>query len=119
MVSCEQHVRQFLAVIDLSDRCDRIGAVMGADDQRLRFIIADTADAESSLHLHKVLFKLGSEIGTLDIMNCAVKSLFPIIHRHTGPSCAEVGMIIRSIKQIKDDVFTQCCAKKSTHTASF
>ena len=88
--AAKQHIRQFPYIIDPAYCSDGIGPVMGADDQRLRLKIADAPDAEISLHLYQIFFKLGPEVRALDIVDRPVKPFFRIIYRHTGAPCSKV-----------------------------
>ena len=88
-------VGQLLHIIDLSDRGDRVGAVMGTDNERLRLVIRNAADPHIPGHLIQILFKFGPKRRTFDIVNGAVKAAVSVDHQ-TSSSGSEVGMIVCS-----------------------
>ena len=100
----KENIHNLGGIIDLSHGGDRIGSVMGTNDQRLRFIIRDTADTEIPFHLYDVFFEFRPEICRLYIMDGTVEAALAVVNRHAGTPCSQVRMIIRSIIQIKDTV---------------
>lgn len=96
----------FFGVIDLADRCDAEGAVMRTDQNGLRFVVGDTADAVLSLHFRGFLLEFGSERCVFDVVDGFIKSVFFAVNRHTCTSGAEVRMIVYTVKQIKYTIFS-------------
>ena len=95
----------FIFIIDLTHRRDRVSAVVGTDDQRLRLIIGNTANAKGTVHGIDILVKLCPKRSIFNVMYGPVKTLFIIIHSHTGPSRPQVGMIVCPEEQVKHTIF--------------
>ena len=108
---------QFIRIIDLTHRCDRIRSMMRTHDQRLWFIIRDTADSIPALHLLHIFIKLCTERCVFYIVDRTVKAFFSP-DCHATASCAQMRMIIHAKKQIKYTIFLCCYAKKATHFLS-
>ena len=106
---------EFLGIVDLAHRRDRVGAQMGADDQGLRFIVGDTSDAQLSFHLEDVLVEFRPEIRTLNIVDRPVKALHMVVHCQACAPCSQMGMIVCSVKEVKNTVLLRSNAKKTTH----
>ena len=87
---------------------------MGTHNQWLRFIIGNAADSHIPLHFIYIFIKFRTERRIFNIMDGTVKSFLPI-NRHPSPPRSQVGMIIRSKKQVKDTVVLRRHSKKSTH----
>ena len=105
MALLEQFFDQFFGIVDLSDRCDRIGAVMGSDHQGLGFKVRDTADTDITGHGVHILIELGTERSIFDVMNGTIVPLLPAEYRHTGSSRSQMGMIVCSKEKIKHAIF--------------
>jgi hypothetical protein len=110
-----QNIHQLVRIGDLADGGDGKGTMMGPDDQRLRLKIRNAADAHMALHLQNILLKLRAEIGAFDIVDRPVKAFFGIVNHHTCPARTEMGMIVGSIKQVKNTVIVRRDAKKASH----
>jgi hypothetical protein len=107
-------LRQGFDVLNLSDRHDGEGSQMGTYDQGLGVVIADDSDAPVSLKIGQIRLEFGTEIIIFDIVN---GSLIPV-GVADGKSAApgpQVGMVIRSVKQIVYAVIFRGDSKKSTH----
>ena len=76
---------QLVRVVDLTDGRDGIRAVVRADQQRLRLVVGDDADAEVAPHRVDIFFEFRTERRVLDVVDGAVKALLAI-HDHTGTS---------------------------------
>ena len=111
----KQILGQFLGIVDLSHRSDGIGAVVRADDQRLGLIIRNTADSEKTLHFGSVAFKFGAEAGALNVVDCAVKPLLFVVYDQPGTARAQMRMVIRSVKQIKNTIVSGSGSEKTSH----
>ena len=103
----ERLLHQLFHIVNASHRGDGIIAQMRAYDQRLGIRIADAADSHRPRHFPHVPLKLCAEWGILDIMNRPVEAGLRIIHRHTAPPGAEVGVIVHAEKQIGDTAVTR------------
>ncbi len=115
----KQHPGQLVHIVDLAYGCDRISSMVGTNQQRLRFIIRNTADSHSSGHLLDVFIKFGPKRRIFNIVDCTVKTAFPI-HDHAASLRPKMRMVINSEKQIKYAVLCGCNSKKSSHIlASF
>ena len=79
--------------------------MMGTYKQRLWLIIRNTANPKITLHLIYIFVKLGPERSILNIVNGSLKTGLFIIYGHTCPSGSQMGMIVRTEKQIKHAVF--------------
>ena len=77
---------QFIDIVDLSHRRDGKAAQMGTGQQRLGFIIGNTADPAVALEFGYIMFKFGSEGRVFDIVNRTVKALYRIIYGHSASS---------------------------------
>ena len=88
---------QFIRIIDLAHRCDRIRSMMRTYDQRLWLIIRNTADSIPAFHLLHIFIKLCTERCIFYIVDRTVKSLFSP-DCHTTASCAQMRMIIHAKK---------------------
>ena len=76
---------------------------MGIDEQRLCLIVRDAADAQIALKLFDIMFEFRPERRILNVVDCAVESVFPM-HRHPGAAGPQMGMIVNSEKQIQHTV---------------
>ena len=110
----EDVLSQLCRVVDAAHRGNRIGSVVGADQQGLGLVVGNTANAHPACHFVDVFFKLGPERRIFNVVNGTVKSLFPI-HGHTCPAGSQMGVIIGSEKQIKYAILFGCHTKKTTH----
>ncbi len=102
-------------VVDPPYENDRIGSQIGTDDQRLRICIADGSDAGNPVHLSDRIFKFGSERRIFYVVDLSLESRLRIKERHAAPARAQVGMIIRTIKNVHCDVSFRDCSEISTH----
>ena len=114
----EQLLYQLAGIIDLPHGCNGVCAVMRTNHQRLGLIVGDTSDTHISLHGIYIFIEFGAERGILDIVYRPVIPVLLTVYRHSGTSGSQVGMIIRSKKQIKHAIFLGCYSKKSTHSNS-
>ena len=96
-------VGQCIRIVDLSYRCQCIGSMMGTHDQRLRFIIRDTADTHITFHFVGILVKFGTERCALNIVDRPVEAVLSEYH-HAGTTRAQMGMIVCTEVQIKNTV---------------
>ena len=71
---------------------------MGTNDQRLWLVIGYAADAERAVHFIDIFVELGAKRRVFDVVNGPVKTVLFAVNGHTGPSCSEMGMIIRAKK---------------------
>ena len=108
-------IHNSVCIIDLPYRCNGKGAVMGAHQYGLRFKIGNTADAHGAVHLLGLLGELRTKRRVFNIMYGFVKTGFRVIHRHSRPACAQVGVVVHPEKQIKYAIFFGYCGKISAH----
>ena len=87
-----------IGVVDDADDADGIGAQVGADEQGLGVGVADAADGRGALHLVKDVLEFGAEGGILDVVNLPLQPNGRGIGRHAAPPCAQMRMIVYSIK---------------------
>jgi hypothetical protein len=108
-------LRKGFDVLNLSDRHDGEGAQMRPDDQGLSVVIADDSDAPVSLKIGQILLEFGTEIIVFDIVN---GSLIPVGVADGKPAAPgpQMGMVIRSVKQIVYTVIFRGDSKESSHT---
>jgi hypothetical protein len=76
---------------------------MRADEQRLRVIVADNANAAISTEFWQISFEFRPEVVVFDVMNGSVKP-GRAVYREATSSGSEVGMVICSVKQITHTV---------------
>ena len=88
---------------------------MRAHQYGLRFKIRNTADAHGAVHLLRLLGELRTKRCVFNIMYGFVKTGFRVIHRHSRPACAQVGVVVHPEKQIKNAIFFGYCGKISAH----
>ena len=100
----ENLIHDLLHIIDLAYRRNCKGPMVGTHQKRLGFIIGNTPNPKIPFHLVHILIKLCTKGCIFNIVNCPVKALFLAVNRHTGPSCPQVGMIIRAEEQIKHTI---------------
>ncbi len=87
---------------------------VGSDNQRLGIIVADYADALVSLQVRELGLEFRPEIAVFNILDglCHAPAVF---HSHSAPFGAQVGMVIRSVKQIHGAVRLQGASEQSAH----
>ncbi len=85
-----QRLCDFVHVVDSAHRRDGKDPEMRAYDERLGLIIGNAADAQMALHLPDIPLELRAEIGTLDVVNRAVKPLHAFVDGHACAPCSEV-----------------------------
>ena len=90
--------------------------MMGADQQRLRFIIRNTADSHVAVHGICLFIKFCTERGVFDVVDCPVKAFLFIICHHAGTPCSKVTMIVCTKEQIKDTVAFGSDSKETSHS---
>ena len=108
-------IHNSVCIVDLPYRCNGKGPVMGAHQNGLRFKIRNTADAHGAVHLLGLLGKLRTKRRIFNIMYGFVKTGFRVIHRHSRPACAQVGVVVHPEKQIKYAIFFGYCGKIPAH----
>ena len=114
VIVTENFIHNFLCIVNFSHGCNGKCAMMGTHNQWLWFKIGNAANPVISLHFLHVFIKFRPKWGIFYIVNCTVKPVLSI-HRHSGTSCSQMGMIIGSKKQIKYAVILRCHSKKTAH----
>ena len=71
---------------------------MGTHQYGLCLKIGNTADAHGAVHLLRLLGELRTKRRVFNIMDGFVKTGFRVIHRHSRPACAQVGMVDTAAK---------------------
>ena len=108
-------LHQFLGIVDDPHSGNGIKPQMGADQQRLRIGVADTADTGASPEAGQVLFKLGPKGCILDVVDLPLKAPVPVIEDQSPPAGTQVGMVIHAEKYVKYAVPFGDGPKKSSH----
>ena len=67
------------------------------------------------MHLLRLLGELRTKRRIFNIMYGFVKTGFRVIHRHSRPARAQVGVVVHPEKQIKYAIFFGYCGKISAH----
>ena len=101
----KQFVDDLIGVVDLADGHDGKGAVVGADDQRLRFIVRNTADAHVAAHPFHFLVEFRPKGSVFDVVDGAVEPFLIVVDRHAGAPGPQMGVIVRSKIQVKYAIF--------------
>jgi hypothetical protein len=105
---------KFCDVVNFTDGHNAKCTQMRSDNQGLIIMVADDPDTHVAVQLWKIRFKFGPEIIPFDIVNGALDFL-GVFHRQSASFCAEMGMIIGSIKQVVDTIFFRYTAEQATH----
>ena len=94
----EDLLYDLLRIVDLADRRNAEGSVVGTDQDRLRLVIGDTADAVFADHVVGFLLEFGTEGSVLYIMNGFIKSVFFTVNSHARAAGAKVRVIVYTVK---------------------
>ena len=94
----------FVHIVDLSHGHDRIGSMVGTHQKGLGLVVRDTADPHISLHLVHVLVEFRPKGRILNIVNRPVESPFFTVNSHSRTPRPQMGMIVRTEKQIKNAI---------------
>ena len=105
-----------IEVRDAANCCDRKGAVVRAYKDRLCFKIGDTTDTEIALHSRGLFGEFCSERRILNAVDRLIKAVFFAVNSHTGAACAEVGVIVNTVKKVENAILFGCYAKITAHT---
>ena len=95
---------QRLGVVDGADDANGVGAQIGADEQRLRLAVADTADSGRALHALQNVGKAGTEGSAFNAVDFPLKSDLGIEGGHTRAAGAQVGMVVRAEEHVQKAV---------------
>ena len=112
------HADQSCHIINFADRRDRVSSMMRTHDQRLRFHVGDTADAQVPLHFMDIAVKFGAERRIFNVVDGPIEPLFSI-NRHAASSGSQMRMIVRTEKQIEHAIFFRYNAKITAHSDVF
>ena len=110
----EGFFHQLFGVLDHADGGNGIRAQVGIDDQRLVFIVADHANALSALHFQNIVLELGPELRVGDVVNEPGERA-GVSDRQPAPLRAQVGMIVRAVKKVRNAVLFGNHAEKTAH----
>ena len=110
----EQLLCKFTYVINLTDCCKCISAMMRTYDQWLRFVIGDTSDSHMTTHFLNIFVKFCTKWCILNIVDRTIKSVFSV-YCHSASSCSQMWMVVDTKEQIKYTILLWCYAKKSAH----
>ena len=88
---------KLVQVVNLADRRNRKAPQVRLNQQRLRLIVGNTADAQVSFQFLHVLLKLRAERRILNIVNRPLESLLPV-HRHAAAPRSQMGMVVYPVK---------------------
>ena len=105
---------QLVYIVDFPHRGDGVASQMGLDQQGLRFVVGNTADAQIALQLLQISVKFRAEGRVLDIMDRAGKALFPV-YGHAAPLGSKMGVIVHAKKQIQRTALLRYNSEYSTH----
>lgn len=109
-------LQKSLRIIDGTDGGKGIGAQMRTNQEGLRVIVADAADAAgTAFKINQIMLKFGTEGCVFDIVNLPLKACFLAVECHTAFFCAEVGMVVNTEENIEYTVLLTCYAKKTAH----
>ena len=104
-----------VGVLDDADDADGVGPEVGADEKGLGIVIADAADGGSALHFVPHFFEFRAERGVLDVVDVPLQSGLGVPGSHAAAPGAEVGVVVRAEKYVRDRVALAYRAKKSAH----
>ena len=106
---------QLVGVADDANHGDGVKPQVGAHQQGLGVRVADAADAALPVEIRQVVFKLGAEGGIFNVVNLTLETVFTVIHDHTGPAGAQVGVIVRTEENVQYRVAPGYGAEKAAH----
>jgi len=95
-----------------------IHAQVGADDQGLRVVVADDADAAGAAHSHDVRLKFRAKLCVGNVMDVTL-DVAAVPDGQSSASGPQVRMIVGPIEQIGDAVVSRSNPEKTTHLAPF
>ena len=101
----EEFLYDFIGIVDLSDGHDGKGAMVGADDQRLGFVVRNTADAQMAAHALHFFVKFCPKGRIFNVVDGTVEAFPVVIDRHTGASGAKMGVIVCPEIEVKYAIF--------------
>jgi hypothetical protein len=87
---------------------------MGVDEEGLILIVADNPDPHGALHPMEIVLELAPELRVGDVVDESGEAL-SVLDREPTPQCAQMGMVIRAIKEIGYTVFSGNNAEHSAH----
>jgi predicted dinucleotide-utilizing enzyme len=103
--------------VNLPDGDDRVGAVVGRDDQGLVLVVADDSETRSAVHFREVVLELASELRVGDVVDRAAEAV-AISNHHPAALRAEVRVVVGSVEKISDTVIGRNNAEETTHPVS-
>ena len=105
---------ELVGVFDGPDRDDGVIAQMGSDEDGLVVHIADDADAATAVQAVDLGVELGPERRIFDIVNGPGETVGSG-DGQSAPLGSQMGMVVRSVVEIGDDVLTARRAEESSH----
>ena len=99
----------------MPNHANGIRAEVGADDQRLRVVIADAPDGRRAAHFVRQFGKLGAERRVLNVVDLPLKPEFRVVSRNARAPRSEVGMVVHPEKDIEDTIPCRRHTEKTAH----
>ena len=97
-VILENCLYDFFRIVDFTYGRNAEGAVVGTDQDRLRLVVGDTANAVFAEHFVRFLLEFGTKRRVFYIMNGFLKSVFLAVNSHTRTAGTEVRMVVYTVK---------------------
>ena len=104
-IGFEDFVCDLVGVVDLADRGDREAAVVRANQDGLRFVVGDTADAQIAVHGIGFAGEFRAERCIFNVVNCFIEAVFFAVNGHARATGPEVRVIVYTEKQVKYAIF--------------
>ncbi len=86
---------------------------MRTDDQRLRLVVADHADAAGAPHFLDILLELGPELRVGDVVDVAHELVVKC--GHAARAGAEMRVVVGAVEQVEYTVLFRSYAKETAH----
>ena len=108
-------LHQLLGVVHRAGDAQRKGAQLGANQQRLGIIIADTADGGGALHLLEDALEAGTERRGLDAVDLPLQTDLGVVYGDAGATGAQMGMVVGAEKHVLHTILFRYDAKITAH----
>ena len=115
IVVAEVALDQVVGIVDDADRRDRKEAEMGPQEQRLRIVVRNAADAAVALHVRNVRLEAGAERRVRDVVDLTLEALLRVVDRHAAELGAEVGVVVDAEEGVENDVALGYSAEEAAH----
>ena len=88
---------------------------MGPQEQRLRIVVRNAADAAVALHVRNVRLEAGAERRVRDVVDLTLEALLRVVDRHAAELGAEVGVVVDAEEGVENDVALGYSAEEAAH----